>query len=144
MLYFQFRILHNILPTNSLLYKLGIVTSPLCSFCKDEAETVEHLFVDCDIAKQFWIHFKNFVIQFNVNYTAKEILLGNVNTSTVIVDLLYLIAKQYLYHCRLSQRKPNFDNYLQSVWNYKRIEECSAHYCNKTNVFIEKWRGVNQ
>ena len=40
---FQYKILNKYLPTNSFLYKNGLKPSPLCTFCDEESETLEHL-----------------------------------------------------------------------------------------------------
>lgn len=50
---FQYKILNRILFTNSKLFKLKLVESPLCSFCDKNEETLEHL-VFCEHSKAFW------------------------------------------------------------------------------------------
>ena len=40
---FQYRILNRYLTTNSFLHKIGLANSPLCTFCKQESESLEHL-----------------------------------------------------------------------------------------------------
>ena len=42
---FQYKVLHNILYANKMLFKIGKVTSPQCSFCKLHDETIMHLFM---------------------------------------------------------------------------------------------------
>ena len=42
---FQYKVLHNILYANKMLFKIGKVTSPRCSFCKLHDETIMHLFM---------------------------------------------------------------------------------------------------
>ena len=42
---FQFKVLHNVLYANKMLFKFGKVTSPRCSFCKLHDETIMHLFM---------------------------------------------------------------------------------------------------
>ena len=51
---FQYKVLHNILCANKMLFKFGMVTSPRCSFCKLHDETIMHLFYDCVIFKKLW------------------------------------------------------------------------------------------
>ncbi len=51
---FQFKINHNILYTNEKLHRIKISESPLCTFCNNETETLEHLFVDCDVVANVW------------------------------------------------------------------------------------------
>ena len=43
----QLRILHRILPVKRYLNILKIKGTDKCDFCKNDAETIEHLFVDC-------------------------------------------------------------------------------------------------
>ena len=42
---FQYKVVHNILFANRMLFKFGKVTSPRCSFCKLHDETITHLFM---------------------------------------------------------------------------------------------------
>ena len=43
----QWKILHNIYPTNILLHKIGIKLSERCDFC-EEIDVVEHTFFRCE------------------------------------------------------------------------------------------------
>ena len=45
--WFQFRIFHRILATNSYLYTIHKVNSESCTFCQREKETITHLFWEC-------------------------------------------------------------------------------------------------
>ena len=51
---FQFKMLHGIIYTNLDLYRFGLVSSDLCSFCKKEVETYRHLFYDCEHIRPLW------------------------------------------------------------------------------------------
>jgi hypothetical protein len=42
--WFQYIIIHRILGTNSLLYKINQKPNDKCSFCLEEVETIEHIF----------------------------------------------------------------------------------------------------
>ena len=44
---FQFKILNDILFTNSRLAKIDLIQSDLCTFCNTAAETIDHLFFYC-------------------------------------------------------------------------------------------------
>jgi hypothetical protein len=44
--WFQYRIIHRILGTNSLLYKISKKPNDKCSFCS-EVERIEHIFWSC-------------------------------------------------------------------------------------------------
>ena len=55
---FQYKIIHRILPTNSLLRKMKKVASPSCPFCPSECQTLWHLFINCMHASSFWNRFQ--------------------------------------------------------------------------------------
>ena len=52
--WFQFRLIHRILGTNSFLFKINKVDSNVCVFCKEEEETLIHLFCSCIYSINFW------------------------------------------------------------------------------------------
>ena len=54
---FQYKIIHNILYTNCILYKMRKVEDPHCPFCANTDQTVTHLFLSCPIAISFWSNF---------------------------------------------------------------------------------------
>ena len=55
---FQYKIIHRILPTNSLLHKMKKVASPSSPFCPSEHQTLWHLFINCKQATSFWNRFQ--------------------------------------------------------------------------------------
>jgi hypothetical protein len=50
---FQFKILHNILPTKYFLYKIKIAKDNQCFACHS-VQTLEHLFYHCPLSVNFW------------------------------------------------------------------------------------------
>lgn len=53
LIWFQYRINHRILGTNYLLSKMKIKNNDRCTFCKQNPETLLHLFWNCKTSKQF-------------------------------------------------------------------------------------------
>ena len=51
----HFKILHNIYPSNTLLFKMGIKPSILCDDCH-EVESLDHMLFTCTKLKPFWQH----------------------------------------------------------------------------------------
>ena len=51
--WFQSRINHKILATNTLLYKMKLIEDPKCTFCTKRDETIEHLLWECECVKRF-------------------------------------------------------------------------------------------
>ena len=51
---FQFKLIHNILPTNQRLWKMNVKSSPKCEQCDAPCETISHMFYECPAVKIFW------------------------------------------------------------------------------------------
>ena len=58
---FQYKILHNILYLNKMLFTFGKIKAPLCSFCHSYDETIKHIFLECIYVKQLWNHLRLFL-----------------------------------------------------------------------------------
>ena len=58
---FQYKILHNILYLNKMLFTFGKIKTPLCSFCHSYDETIKHIFLECICVKQLWNHLRLFL-----------------------------------------------------------------------------------
>ena len=57
----QLQIIHRIIPRNNFLFKIKVTDSPICSFCKEDLETIEHLFADCHIVKELWSNIEEWI-----------------------------------------------------------------------------------
>ena len=58
---FPYKILHNILYLNKILFIFGNTKTPLCSFCHSYDETIKHIFLECIYVKQMWNHLRLFL-----------------------------------------------------------------------------------
>ena len=96
----QWKILHNIYPTNILLQKMGIRINNLCDSCL-EVDVIEHFFWRCKKLKQFWKNVENAILSktgSNIIITEKVALFGyEVNNMKTVVNKtinhIILIAK---------------------------------------------------
>ena len=54
--WFQYRLSHRILAnvTNDYLFRINITHTFQCTFCKNDTETLLHLFVDCKHVQEIW------------------------------------------------------------------------------------------
>ena len=79
---FQYKILNNIVFTNEKMFRLKMIDSPLCTFCKRETEFIEHLFFYCNVTRTFWKAFCSWLSNCNINirsFKIIEILFGMFN-----------------------------------------------------------------
>ena len=144
--WFQFRLLHRILATNTFLHKIGIVTSNLCSFCKRDPETISHLFYQCPIISNFWMNVSQWLKDKcehidSLDFRKDEIIFGitNKNKADLTLNFIILSGKEYIYKCRTKQNIPliqNFKSWLGISYNTEKY--IAFKNCN-WDKFNKKW-----
>ena len=78
MLQLQWKIVHNVFPTNIILKKIGIKESENCDFCQ-EKDYVEHAFFRCKRLEHFWDNIFsriNIKLSKNIVFNETSLLLG--------------------------------------------------------------------
>ena len=60
---FQYKAIHNVLPTRGTLYRDAIAESPMCNLCNAEEKTLHHLLKNCTLTVDFWILFQDWWYQ---------------------------------------------------------------------------------
>ena len=104
-----------------------MIDSVLCTFCKKEIESLEHLLWQCSITEGFWQAFSSWLTRQSVYMTPLTMLsvlfgiFGHSNDN-VIVNHLILIAKYFIYKCKLSNAKPSLRVFVANVKTVYEIE----------------------
>ena len=100
LIWFQYKLLYNLLPTGRYLFQRQLVESPVCVFCKDAEETFLHVFWDCPEIQDYWFDVQgwlhtSFTHCTDIIFSKELVILGSkVNVVTDrILDLCILIAK---------------------------------------------------
>ena len=97
LVWFQYKILFNILNTNEYLYKIKISNSNLCRLCVEYPETILHLFAKCkevqDLRQNLnsWIRNK---LSIHIDLFDSRKILGYEDS-----DYTFLATKFYTYQC---------------------------------------------
>ena len=138
---FQFKLLNSILFANSKMFKIGYRTDNLCSFCKQESETIKHFFHDCPTySNLFWknVELYYFVLRKQqVHLTLKDILIGILTSQSSLLNYLILIGK--IYYFRRTEVLPHIDSFIVKV-NIKY--ETEKYICTKNKSLkklMDKW-----
>ena len=145
--WFQMRLLHRILPTEKYLHSCKIVESPLCSFCKAENETIDHLFFQCRKTKLLWdrllalINDKCIHVH-NLHFDVKLIIFGmseGIATDRGL-ERIILWTKFYVYKCKMQKTEPTFQALIQSMkyrWkNEKYISILNNSHGNFNRIWV--------
>ena len=111
LIYFQYRVLHRILPTNVYLYKIGFTDSEMCTFCKNQPESLEHLFYDCTSVKTFLdIVIKWLNIDTSSKMSRTNMLLGwPVNQNNKVFNWFMLQFKYFVYISKCKKSTLHFN-----------------------------------
>ena len=100
----QWKILHNIYPTGTLLHKMNIRATEICEFCA-ECDSLCHFFVNCIIARRVWKEAENYILRFSgkiVRLDEKRVLFGilkddelysEMKKSQIIINKIILIGE---------------------------------------------------
>ena len=145
--WFQIRICHRILVTNSILMNMGITENNTCNFCLNERDTVLHYLWKCVHVKMFWQDFertlKNECAHCDrLSMNPILILFGNdgKNTTDDGFDFILLNAKYYVYKCRLNKTLPRMDVFKKDL-NYVYNIDKHVHIIEMTlEKFHKKWQ----
>ena len=109
--WFQTRIVHRILGTKSLLFKMNIVHDNLCSFCNENEETILHIFWDCIFTKRIVNYVVEFLRSHNVQkcteISCQTMLFGWTSTNMTDINILILEIKKYIFVCQRKGQLPS-------------------------------------
>jgi len=144
--WFQTRLLHRVLPTQRYLFLCKIKDSPLCNFCEKDEQSIVHLFFDCDLVSKFWNDLLVLLKEkcnhcHDIYFDQELILFGlklNVHTDAVL-DLIILMAKFYIYKCKLQDTQPILNTFTLLLQNRYNIERYIAAVNDKTSQFDTTW-----
>ena len=110
----QYKILSRIVATNDILYKMGNVASPTCTFCHMQREDLDHLFYDCLITRDLWhkIYVKwNKFKGVQITHSKQNCILGYYEGFDIsdieVLNVILMYAKTFIYQCKLKDTSPS-------------------------------------
>ena len=139
----QYRILHYIITTNRSVSKFIPGQDSNCTFCGAHSETIIHLFWGCNFVQSFWKAFssilnKKCIHAHNFKFTENLVLFGRCNmiSTDKVCDLIILIAKFYIYRCKVQKNILNVNVFIKELYKRYHIEKI----INKnSNAFKNCW-----
>ena len=143
---FQYRQTNWALTTNIDRFRCKLRNDAKCTFCEKHNETVEHLLVRCNIVRQkVWYPLKRWLYYFcfiNFEIDEYEIIFNVYKDSFAdMVNMIILIAKQYIYATKCLNNNLSFRELIQRIQMYKTIEEIiNAKQNGKNEAKLLKWQ----
>ena len=140
--YFQYRFIHRILPTNEFLFKIGIVESDKCTFCRVEIESIKHLMWSCDKVSSFWKEVIKWLEDLNIhmNLSFVNVCFGvHNNNQANFINMILIWAKRFIYKCRVQETNIAFQDFKQWVKYMEKVEKYIAVSKEKLGTHLKKW-----
>ena len=137
----QYKIMHNITCTNITLVKMKIIQEDKCSFCKNDRETISHMFTECPYATKFWSDVKKWYeneTTCKIQFHQQTILFG-FHPKHQLENLITIAAKAHIYSSRIQNQIPHIDLFLMKLWNIYNTERYIARTNDKYRTFKAKW-----
>ena len=141
---FQYKIIHNILCTKSLLFKMKKEDSPRCPFCPAD-HTIIHLFTECAQATLFWKEFLDWasrMVNSKLSLSIKEIMFGIINNDSkfcLALNHLVIIGKYFLYVKALNGKFYIFNEFVSLARDKISLEKYISCTTGREKEFRTKW-----
>ena len=138
LVWLQYRILHKILGTRSLLFKMSIEDNNVCRNCGLADETIEHLFFYCVTVNKFLSELYNCIralTGITYQFRVEEVRFEYIITYTKIL----LILKYYIYEIsRLGSVLKSF-TFLSKIRQVYIDQEYMSKVNSQQPKFDRKW-----
>ena len=144
---FQYRTIQRALVTNIDLHRWGMLESSKCSLCREEEETMLHMFVECKEITPVWAELNQYLCDkyslHNINMSSKCVILNQlVEPKYHVVNFICLLLKQYIYRKRCLKEKISFQAFKAHVTSIQNIEKYIAQKNNRMGKYRKKWNDL--
>ena len=145
--WFQYKINHFVLTTNSFLSKIKLIQNPTCTFCKLESETIVHLLWECEKVQSLLEEIDDWISNSShatLNYNKKTFLFGILNNRySNSQNLMILTIKYYIYTSRCLNKNISLYGAKQAIKNLYNTEQEIALKNNKFDTFWQMWNNYH-
>ena len=138
--WFQYRLLHRIIPTNKYLYLINAIDSDKCSFCGNDIETIDHLFCNCNYTSALWNYMQNILVNSGINVDLKN------NTVALFggdfsreLNLLIILIKYYVFRCKQMKILPSTTGLSHYLRNYFMLYSYILKKDLKVGIWERYW-----
>ena len=136
---FQYKLLCKAITMNKHLKHYGLRDNKRCTFCDIFEEDLLHLFVDCTCIKYFWEQVGNWMPILK-NLDSRKIICNTpLDNPKLLPNLIVLLAKIYIYRVRCNKSHLNFQQFLEWVYEIRKIEQIIAYKNNSILKHELKW-----
>ena len=145
---FQYRLLHNKIFCNDILFHWKKVDTVLCNLCTEEKQLIRHLMCDCKYTRDLLEWFKNLLRQCDTEVDSQicfqSIIYNNImENPTNVFNLILLVLKQYIYRCKCQNTTPNRYELWCEIKLCYDVEMYNASRVGRLEKVKRKWNPVS-
>ena len=141
---FQVKIVHNILPTQSSLFRMRITDTDVCPLCSLESQSLKHMLITCSVSCSFWTCFFNWwheKINQKLTLSESTILYGwhKESNNWEVLNYCLIVAKYNVFATSVRNGVLDFDSFLLRLNNKIDILRTIAFRSNCLSQFKKTW-----
>ena len=142
---FQYKLLNRIIYTNKSLYKMKMIDSPLCTFCKISDESLKHLFCRCDFIVAFWMSVVLWLKSLHIAIDSLnncDIIFGLTQKGShwLLLNHIIIAGKLLIYHSRLKNILPSLRYLMIKLDHIESTERSIAIKNKRLKIHEGKWK----
>ena len=132
---------HHRFYTNEKLFIMGLVQSNLCSMCKTEVDSIEHMFLGCPHSMELWENVTDWIRElgmFNYILTASRMIIGDLENALAI-NTIILHTKKVIYNAKKKEQIPHIVNVKHEVKNFYYQEKYRQYIKGRNKLFDKQY-----
>ena len=138
---FHYKIITRTVTTNTFLHAIKLADSSICTFCKQETETILHLFWQCSITQSFIRDIDRLMnTEYQIRFQNSEKSWFFLHETDELQTLLITLAKLVLFKARNGGEKPMVSHMLRLLKIQATKEEFASRLDMNSKQFDEKWK----
>ena len=144
---FQYKFIHRLTTTNTMLFRYKLSNSNLCDFCGSNIETFHHLFWECTIVQNLWSELHSFLLSINIefSYNKETVFFGELknNINGNVINFIIILMKYYIFKMKYQKQKPTLDVFKNFLMLRIQIEEEIGLSNDKLELQKQKWNKLS-
>ena len=102
-----------------------------------------YLFFDCPISYRLWQFISNRFKLYFVNFVLnKENIFLGCKDESLLLNLLIILTKNYIYKCKLNEAKPNTIELKNKIKKYQSFDQYIAKKNNTVQAYEKCWAPI--
>ena len=145
--YIHFKILHDRLNTRQLLYKMKVLDSEQCIYCKNVIDTTIHALIECPCVAILWRQVELWLrenVENTIKLSEKEKIWGyqEFNSDSYLINVVIFTTKLVIYKRRPCGSILNLKDVLHFMYTEMINDEYECEMKLKQELFENRWAKI--